>query len=119
MFFGNESGCSLLGCGQFANSPFFDFTNVGGIIRIGLASIFAIIIIYGVIMVIKATLTIIRSEGDPAKVQQGFGVVRGVILGIVIIFVGLIGMVVIIAFFGGGGIVNVTPNTPDGLNIPL
>lgn len=115
----DQTGCSLLGCNTVANSAFLDFSNIGGIIRIGVASIFALIIVYGIIMVIRATIRIIRSEGDPLKLQEGFGIVRGVILGIVIIFVGLIGMVVVIAFFNAGSIVNVTPQPPSGLNIPL
>jgi len=108
-----------LGCNIVTNSPFLDFSNVGGIIRIGIASIFAIIIIYGIIMVVRATIRIIRSEGDPTKVQEGFGIIRGVILGIVIIFVGLIGMIIVIAFFNAGSIVNITPQPPAGLNVPL
>ncbi|MEO6728960.1 MAG: hypothetical protein ABIM99_03495 [Candidatus Dojkabacteria bacterium] len=119
MFFENQSGCSLLGCAQVANSPFLDFTNVGGIVRFVISSVFVIIIIFGILMVIKATVKIIRSEGDPTKVQEGFSIVRGVLLGVVIIFVGIIGMVVVISFFGAGGITNRTPVPPSGLNIPL
>lgn len=114
-----QTGCGLLGCSQFANSPFFDFTNIGGLLRLAISSIFALIIIYGIIMVIRATIRIIRSDGDPAKMQEGFGIVRGVILGIVIIFVGIIGMVVVLAFFNAGEITNITPTPPPGLNIPL
>ncbi|MEP7103844.1 MAG: hypothetical protein ABI721_04005 [Candidatus Dojkabacteria bacterium] len=119
MFFDNQTGCGLLGCTQFLNSPFWNFTSIGGLLRIGMASIFAIIIIYGIVIVVKAVLKIVRSEGDPTKIQEGYSMVKGVFIGIVLIFVGLIGLVVVIAFFGAGGIINTTPIVPPGVTIPL
>lgn len=114
-----QTGCSLLGCGLFQNSPLWDFSSVGGLIRTGVTLIFALIIVYGIFMVIKASLRIIRSEGDPTKVQEGFSIVKGVMLGFIIIFIGIIGMVVVIYFFGAGKIVDTDPTIPDGVNIPL
>ena len=115
----DQTGCTLLNCGPAVDSPFWDFSSIGGLIRAGVASVFAIIIIFGIIMVIRAVLKIVRSEGDETKIQEGYSMVRGVYIGIAIIFLGLIGMVIVLAFFNAGSIVGTTPEVPPGLNIPL
>lgn len=113
------TGCGLLDCTKYNQSPFWDFTTVGGLIRTGVSLIFALIIVYGVFMVVRAVVKIIRSEGDPAKVQEGYSIIRGVYIGIGIIFIGVIGIVLLIYFFGSGNLTIQNPITPDGVNIPI
>jgi large-conductance mechanosensitive channel len=75
--------------------------------------IFVGIIAFGIFQVIRASLKIIRSEGDSSKIQDGADTLKGVMIGIGMIFVGLIGLVIILAFFGAEGVVNTpVPPTP-------
>lgn len=118
-----QTASDLLPCDQY-NSTVFDAcgdvnSQVGVLIRLILALFFVIIIIYGIFLIVKAALSIIRSEGDPTKVQEGAQILRGVYIGIAIIFIGIIGLIVVLAFFGATGILDTVINAPANTTIPL
>lgn len=64
--------------------------------------IFVAIIIFSIYVIIKAAVKYIRSEGDPAKIEEAQKAIKSVFIGIAALFVGLIGIIIIIAFFGAG-----------------
>lgn len=74
------------------------------IIRWGVSLIFVGIIIFGVFLIIKASLKIIRSEGNESMVQEGAQSIRGVFIGLIVIFIGIIGVVIIAVLFNAEGI---------------
>jgi len=113
----------LLPCDQYDTSAFDACGDVNGqvteVIKFAIAAVFGAIIIYGIFLIIKAALTIIRSNGDPTQVEAGASMIRGVYIGIGIIFIGIVGLIIVIAFFGAGGILNTTVNTPGNVVIPI
>lgn len=115
--------CGLLPCNTYENSAFNisgDLNGqVGGFVRLFVSLIFVLIVLYGVFMIVRAALKIIRSEGDAGQVEEGQRMVKGVLIGIGLIFVGVIGLIVIFAFFGAGGVVNTQVNVPDNVEVPL
>lgn len=118
-----QTASDLLPCDQY-NTSVFDAcgdvnSQVTSVIQVGISVAFVLIILYGIFLIIKAALTIIRSNGDPSQLESGVNMIRGVYIGIGIIFIGIIGLVIVIAFFGAGGILNTTVNTPGNIVIPI
>ncbi len=68
--------------------------------------IFVAIIIFSIYVIIRAAIKYIRSEGDPAKIEEAQKAIKSVFIGIAALFVGLIGIIIIIAFFGAGDALN-------------
>lgn len=91
------------------------------LIQFGIDIVFLVIIIFGIFKVITGALKIIRSEGDSGKIEEGSKTLQNVIVGIAIIFIGVIGLVVVSAIFGAGGIFQTNPgqNEPGVLDLPL
>lgn len=118
-----QTASDLLPCDQYDTSAFDACGDVNGqvtsVIQLGISAVFALIILYGIFLIIKAALTIIRSNGDPSQLESGVNMIRGVYIGIGIIFIGIIGLIIVIAFFGAGGILNTTVNTPGNIVIPI
>jgi len=102
--------CKSGGCvdGECASS----LLDLNTLIRTGLSTVFVLIIAYGIFLIIRAALKIIRSEGDKDKVQEGIENVRGVFFGLIIIFVGIIGIVLITVLFNATNIFNQSPGEP-------
>lgn len=115
--------CGLLPCNTYENSAFNISGDLNGqaasFIRLGVSLIFILIVLYGVFVIVQAALKIIRSEGDAGRYEEGQKMIKGVMIGIGIIFVGIIGLVVVIAFFNAGNIVNPNINAPDNVELPL
>lgn len=104
----DDSICGILGCDVVTPGDNFLF-EIGNIVRTLLSLTFAAIIAYGIFIIIKAVIKIITSEGDAGKYESGLKSIKGVYLGIIMIFVGLIGMVIIFALFNFTEI----PSAPD------
>jgi hypothetical protein len=117
---GGNTACGLLGCDLVGGQGNVDqiLGGIGPLIRFGLSSVFAVIIILGVYMTIRAAVNIIRSEGDPGKMEEGYKILKGIWIGVGLIFVGIIGIVVILAFFQAGDITDVNPIIPPGVTLP-
>lgn len=119
-----QSASEFLPCDQY-NSAVFDACSenvndqVTNLIRAVISLVFIAIILYGIFLIIKAALTIIRSNGDPAQIESGAGIIRSVYIGIGIIFIGIIGLIVVIALLGASSVVNVNVNAPGNTVIPL
>ncbi len=105
----DDSLCGIVGCDINQGENYL--LNLDNIVQTGLTVLFSLIIIYGIFMIIKAVVKIISSEGDEGKLESGLKSIRGVYYGVVIIFVGLIGLVIIFALF------NVT-ELPDNVDLP-
>lgn len=89
-------------------------------VRFGLSITFTLIVIYGIFLVVKAAFTIIRAEANADKVQEGFAGIKAVMIGIAVIFIGLIGLIVVVALFNGSGIFSPNVEPPDpGSNLPF
>src|SRR5690606_23722251 len=114
------TACGLLGC-NFVGLDITRFDNLtaAGVVQLVVSLIFVGIIAYGIFLVIKASLTIIRSEGNPDKIQGGSNMIKAVFIGIGIIFVGIVGLVLVLAFFDATGIVTVNPEEPAGVDLPI
>lgn len=112
----------LLPCDQY-NSSVFDAcgdpsSQITSIVRAGLILVFTIIVFYGIFLIIKAALSIIRSEGDSGKIESGIGIIKSVYWGIAMIFIGIVGIVIVLSFFGAQGAIS-NINTPANTSIPL
>ena len=112
--------CSFFPCSteQTQAAPGIN-TEIERIITVVLGLVFSAIIVFGIFLVIKAAMKIIRSEGDPGQVEEGSKIIRGVFIGIAIIFIGVIGLVLIVTIFQSGGIFNIDVQTPNGINLPF
>jgi hypothetical protein len=112
----------LLPCDQY-NTSVFDAcgdvnSQITSVIRIGLTLVFSIIVFYGIFLIIKAALSIIRSEGDSSKIEAGIGIIKSVYWGIAMIFIGIVGIVIVLSFFGAQAAIG-NINTPGNISIPL
>lgn len=78
--------------------------------------VFAAIIIFAIFIIIKSAITYIRSEGDETKIQQAQKAIKSVFIGIAALFVGLIGIIIIIAFFGAGNALSNSGDVNNNVN---
>lgn len=72
-------------------------------IQLLLSLIFVGIIIVAVYIIIKAAIKYIRSEGDETKVKEAQKAIKTVFVGVAALFVGILGIVLILAFFQVSG----------------
>ncbi len=115
--------CDFIPCADVGGCPNGDcasaYTDSGNLIKLGLTLVFVAIIGLGIILIIRAVLKIVRSEGDKDKVQEGIENIRGVFFGIIIIFVGVIGIIVISVLFDATGIFNEQVEDPPLVDLPI
>lgn len=98
-------GSNLATAGQDAGKQ------VRNLVQFGLSLVFIAIIIFSVYIIIKAALKYIRSEGDESKIQEAQKAIKSVFIGIAALFIGVIGILIILAFFNATNTgVNDTPN---------
>lgn len=69
------------------------------LVRLSLQLIFIGIIIISIYIIIRAAIKYIRSEGDDQKIQDASKAIKSVFIGIAALFIGIIGIVIILAFF--------------------
>jgi uncharacterized membrane protein YidH (DUF202 family) len=89
-----------------------DLTAAGQLIRFALSLVFVAIIAISIYVIIRAALKYIRSEGDPGKVEEAQKAIKNVFIGIGALFVGIIGIVIILAFFQAGNALNTSDDLP-------
>lgn len=115
----NNGLCTIFGCDNYAN---VDISLVS-IISLVTSFVFIFIVILGIVKIIIGVYKIIQSEDSQEKLVEGQSLIRGVWIGIGIIFLGLLGLVVVFVLFNVDGIfsINLQNNLPRGFrgNIPL
>ena len=104
--FGIAGLCGTLSTTETANQ-------ISGYIKLALNLIFIGIIIIAIYIIIKAAIKYIRSEGDEGKIQESQKAIKSVFIGIAALFVGIIGIIIVLAFFNATGAVNQNTSTPN------
>lgn len=74
-------------------------STVESLVRFGLSLVFVGIIAVAIFTIIKAALMYIRSEGNEDQVENAKKAIKSVFIGIGALLVGIIGLVLILAFF--------------------
>lgn len=105
--------CDVFPCDRAANP---DIT-IGGVITLVTQLIFVGFIGFGVILIIKGAIKITRSEGDDAKVQEGAQAVKGAMIGLGMVLLGIIGLVVLTAVFNATDLFGTDVEDPKGVEI--
>ncbi len=85
-------------------------SQISNYVKLGLNLIFIGIIIISIYIIIKAALKYIRSEGDETKIQESQKAIKSVFIGIAALFVGVIGIIIVLAFFNATNVVNQNQN---------
>ena len=108
-----QTACGLLGCSNLGIDPTrFEDLNVLQIFTLITSLIFVGIIALGIFYVVKAVIKIIRSEGDPSKVEEGSKIFKGIFIGLIMILAGIVGVVLMVALFQAGDIFSANPELP-------
>ncbi|GIW58875.1 MAG: hypothetical protein KatS3mg086_160 [Candidatus Dojkabacteria bacterium] len=85
--------------------------------QFGLTLVFVGIIAIAVYVVIKASIKYIRSEGEQEKVVEAQKAIKQVFAGLAALFIGLIGLVIILTIFNATGAAGGAVQTPDDVEI--
>lgn len=88
-----------------------DKSGATSFIRFLLSAVFVGIIIISIYVVIKSALKYIQSEGDDKKIGEASKAIKAVFIGIAALFVGIIGIIIVLAFFNATGALT-TEDTP-------
>lgn len=87
-------------------------TTVRGWINLGITLLFIGIILIAVFIIVQAAIKYIQSQGDEGKIAEAQKAIKSVFIGIALLFVGIIGIVLVLAFFNAGGLI--TPGDDKG-----
>lgn len=79
---------------------------IKNLIQLGLSLVFVGIIILSIYIIIKAAVKYIRSEGKDEEIQAAQRAIKSVFLGVGALFVGIIGIIIVLAFFQATGAVD-------------
>ncbi|RMD77221.1 hypothetical protein D6810_01530 [Candidatus Dojkabacteria bacterium] len=82
-------------------------SDAANLIRFALQLVFVGIVGVAIYVIVKAALKYIRSEGEKESVEQARAAIKTVFAGIAALFVGIVGLVLVIAFFNASGALNV------------
>jgi len=115
--------CDFLPCEQTIDGD-TDSTEVeSGIstyFRFGVSLIFTGFIAYGIFVIVKSALKIVQSGGEEETITSGVQGLKSVFIGVTMLIVGIIGLILLSAFFGASGIFSTEVQNPDGVNnIPI
>ena len=109
--FGDFGICNFVPqlCGALNLTPDSDFSDAGGTatsfladrVQVILSIVFIAIILIAVFVIVRAGVLYIQSQGDESKIEQAQKAIRNVFIGIAVLFVGLVGIILVLAFFGG------------------
>jgi hypothetical protein len=105
--------CDVFPCNDAANP---DIT-IGGVFTFLTQLIFVGFIGFGIVLIIKGALKITRSEGDEGKIQEGTQAIRGAMIGLGMIILGIIGLVILTAFLNTSGVFGTEVEEPEGVEI--
>ncbi len=68
--------------------------------------VFIAIILISVFIIIRAAITYIQSQGEEGKIAEAQKAIKSVFIGIGVLFVGIIGLVLVLVFFNGTGLLS-------------
>jgi hypothetical protein len=71
-----------------------------------LSVLFVGIILLSVFIIVQAGIKYIQSQGDEKQIGEAQKAIKTVFIGIGVLFVGIAGLVLVLAFFGGLGLLN-------------
>jgi hypothetical protein len=80
-------------------------------LRTVLSFVFIGIILISVFIILRAGIKYIQSQGDPGKIAEAQKAIQSVFVGFAVLFVGIIGLVLILAFFNITGLTDTTTCT--------
>jgi len=80
-------------------------------LRTVLSFVFIGIILISVFIILRAGIKYIQSQGDPGKIADAQKSIQSVFVGFAVLFVGIIGLVLILAFFNITGLTDTTTCT--------
>ena len=110
--------CDFFPCTEAQeSSPDFEaevYSTTESLALLATGSIFLLILIYGVYLVLKGTLRMIRADGQSDRFVAGYSLIRTFFLGLGLLFVGLIGLVVMSVLFDITGIFTQDVTDPTG-----
>jgi uncharacterized membrane protein YidH (DUF202 family) len=92
---------------------------VADYVQLALSLIFVAIVIIAIYIIIKAAIKYIRSEGDEDKIQEAQKAIKSVFVGIAALFVGIIGLVLVLAFFQATGAIDDPNAEGNQINNPV
>lgn len=105
---GQPFGCNADGTGTFGSSNVIqDYVMPRA--QFILSLLFIGLILFSVIYVVRAAIIYIQSQGNPEKIGEATKSIRSVFVGLGALFVGIAGILLVLAFFGGtqeGGVGN-------------
>ncbi len=76
------------------------------------------IIIISVFIIVQAGVKYIQSQGEEGKIAEAQKAIRSVFIGIAVLFVGIIGLILVLAFFNASGLVANQEDINDVFNVP-
>lgn len=100
--------CTALGINTTDNPGQVATTTVRGWVNLGITLLFIGIILIAVFIIVQAAVKYIQSQGDEGKIAEAQKAIKSVFIGIALLFVGVIGIVLVLAFFNGTGIIGGT-----------
>lgn len=112
-----QSVCDFFGCDSVLPDPGQPLDMGLSLARFGVSLIFTGFVAMGVFMIIKSALKYIQSEGNDEGVEAGANIMRGVFIGIGILFIGIIGIVIVLGVFSDGNFLTETITPPEGVTL--
>lgn len=99
--------CNALGINQ-EDPGQIATTTLRGWVNLGITLLFIAIILIAIFIIVQAAVKYIQSQGDEGKIAEAQKAIKSVFIGIALLFVGIIGIVLVLAFFSatnflGGG----------------
>lgn len=96
--------CNALGINDLGNAGQTATSLVRSWANLGITLLFIGIILIAVYIIVKAAITYIQSQGDEGKIAEAQKAIKSVFIGIALLFVGIIGIILVLAFFNGTGL---------------
>lgn len=112
-----QSGfCEFFPCDDTPGDDTSAVSNIDTWAEFAAGLVFVGFIIFGVLILIKASLKIIQSEGDEGKVQEGMIAIRSVMIAVSMLIAGIIGLILLLGVFGKSDFSEPDIEAPPGVN---
>lgn len=80
-------------------------------VNLGITLLFIGIILIAVFIIVRAAITYIQSQGDEGKIAEAQKAIKSVFIGIALLFVGIVGIILVLAFFNATGLIGGNDDT--------